>query len=273
MKRVYIDSRHAIQGDPKSFHFELQEQLVLPERAACYIMDVCCPHSFYTLDSSNRYLYIIEVPSGATPHSRRIELDQQNYDVYSLRVELEAKLNGAGKQVSGTFTVTYNVATNSYTIALSADTFKLLSDAYLRTYDGQSDWSVGSGPTIQPAALDSVADTVGIKGSYVQAATHTTGHIDVRNNSTLYLHSSNLGNFNSEGVSGKKTVLAKLPVTTAFGGILVKTHGGLIHDFIDVSRQRLKMIEFSLQDGNGRPVDLQGGNLSFSLLFCEQPYF
>jgi hypothetical protein len=273
MKRVYIDSRHAIQGDPKSFHFELQEQLVLPDKAAAYVMDICCPHSFYTVDSSNRYMYIIEVPSGASPHSRRIELAQQNMDVYSLRAEVETKLNGAGKQVSGAYTVTYNTATNNYTIALSADTFKLLSDSYMRTYDGASDWAVGSGPTIQPAALDSAADTLGIKGSFVQASSHSTGHIDIRNNSTLYLHSSNLGNFNSEGVSGKKTVLAKLPVTTAFGEIIVKTHGGLIHDYIDVSRQRLKMIEFSLQDGNGRPVDLQSGNLSFSLLFCEQPYF
>ena len=83
-------------------------------------------------------------------------------------------------------------------------------------------------------------ETIGIKGPYVQAASHTTGHTDVRNNSTLYLHSSNLGNFNSEGVSGKKTVLAKLPMTTAFGEILVKTHGGLIHDYIDVSRQKAR---------------------------------
>ena len=72
MKRVNDDSRHTIQGDPKSFHFELQEQLVLPEKAACYIMDVCCPRSFYTLDSSSHYLYIIEVPSGANPHSQEV---------------------------------------------------------------------------------------------------------------------------------------------------------------------------------------------------------
>ena len=111
MRRVYIDSRHAIQGTPKSFHFELQEQLVLPDKAACYIVDVCCPHSFYTLDSSNQYLYIIEVPGA--PHSRRIALTQQNYDVYSLRAEVEAKLNGVGKQVSGSYTVTYNTDTSN----------------------------------------------------------------------------------------------------------------------------------------------------------------
>ena len=102
-------------------------------------MDVMVPNRFQALDSCNQYLYTIEMPSGANPHNRRIPLAQQNYDVYRLRTELEAKLSGVGTQISGTCAVTYNTDTNSYTIALSADTFKLLSDSYMRTFDGQSD--------------------------------------------------------------------------------------------------------------------------------------
>ncbi len=100
-RRLFIDSRHASSGSSGNFIYPLPDQLVLPKTAVCYITDISLPHSWYTVDSSNRNLYIIE-SLGGTDTARQIQLSEQNYDVLTLRAEIESKL-AAGKTVTGTF--------------------------------------------------------------------------------------------------------------------------------------------------------------------------
>ena len=88
---------------------------------------------------------------------------------------------------------------------------------------------------------------------------------------SLYLHSSTLGSYNTIGPMGTKSVIKKIQVTVPFGEIIRQQHSGLIHDYLDTSGQTLRTIQFSLRDGYNRPVDLHGGNLSFTLLFTEKP--
>jgi len=272
-RRVYVDSRNAVSGDSRNFLFELPEDITLPKDACCYITDLSLPHAFYTIDENNKHIYVIE----QGPHARKIELTSQHYDVLTLEAELQTRFNQAqdapgwpGNQTGSTYTVTYNPEKNNYTIALGAGTFQFLTDAYLKTYDGGSDWNAGSGPDL-PVHLASLNDTLGLRGSYAQANSHDTGHTDIRNYHTLFLHSSSLGSYNTIGPLGVKSVLVRIPVTVDYGDIVRQHHSGLVHDYIDCGGQTLRTLQFSLRDGWNREVDIQGGNLSFTLLFTEKP--
>ena len=66
-----------------------------------------------------------------------------------------------------------------------------------------------------------------------------------------------------------KVLLLKIPVTTEYGFTIVD-HVVVSHDWIDVSKQLLKTVEFRLSDAYGRTIELRGMPISFSLLFMIQ---
>ena len=87
----------------------------------------------------------------------------------------------------------------------------------------------------------------------------------------LYLHSSTLTGYHSIGPMGVRSVLARIPVHTEYGQLIIKQHSALIHDYVDCGALSLRTIQFSLRDGNNREVDLRGGNISCTLLFAQAP--
>lgn len=273
-RRIYVDSRHAVSGHAGNFLYELPEQVALPKDAVAYVTDICLPHSFRTVDTSNQNMYIIE---NAT-HGRRIELPNQHYDVVTLGAQLQTSLNQAqdapgrtGKSVSGSYTVTYSAVKNEYVIALSGgDTFRYMSEAVLGKFDGNSDFAAAGGIKATPFA--SVDDLLGLRRStHASSAVLTTGSIDVRNYHNLYLHSSTLTNYHTIGPMGVKSVLCRIPVNSSYGDTIYKQHSGLVHDYLECGGVALRTMQFSLRDANNSEVTLNGGNLSFTLLFVEKP--
>jgi len=272
-RRVYIDSRNAASGNTQNFLYELPEDLVLPrDDCACYITDVSLPYAFHTIDTHNQHLYLYERASAAAPAvARQITLTAQQYDVVTLAAELQTRLN-TGKSVTGVYSVALNSGRNTYTISLTlGNSFMLIPDEALLA--DQATWTAANGPAL-PKPLASIAGVLGLPvwGSFAWSATHETGHLDVRGGThTLYLHSSTLGNYNTIGPSFCKSVLLRIPVTVGFGDVIRMQHSGLVHDYIDCGGQTLRTLQFSLRDGFNRPVDLHGGNLSFTLLFTQKP--
>ncbi len=98
-----------------------------------------------------------------------------------------------------------------------------------------------------------------------------TGHVDVRNFHSVFLVSSSLTNYHSQGPMGIKSVLAKVPITTVFGDQVQHQHSGLIFDHVDVGSLSLRTLQFALRDGWNQPIDLRGGNVLFTLIFAEPP--
>ena len=66
-----------------------------------------------------------------------------------------------------------------------------------------------------------------------------------------------------------KAILFKKPVTTEYGFTIVDNIV-VSHDWIDVSKQLLKTLEFRLSDAYGRTIDLRGMPISVSLIFMLQ---
>ena len=96
--------------------------------------------------------------------------------------------------------------------------------------------------------------------------TYETGFIDLLNIHHIYTHCPNLCNFNSIGVRGESTIIKKTPVSSGFGFMILDSVVAP-HDKIDVSRQTIKTLNFSLKNVHGNVIDLHGANVSFSMIF------
>ena len=112
-----------------------------------------------------------------------------------------------------------------------------------------------------------------ILGNYtIQSLTTSafeSGIIDLRRIHNVYISSSNLTTFKTLGPRGESGIIKKCPVTSEYGFTLVD-NVVVSHDWIDVSRQLLKSLEFLLSDASGTAIDLRGMPISFSLIFMLQ---
>ena len=86
--------------------------------------------------------------------------------------------------------------------------------------------------------------TVNLESEYYR--TCESGFIDLLNVHNVYLHCPNLGHFNSIGVRGENTIIKKVPVSSSFGYLIIDSVVAP-HGRIDVSRQSIKTIQFSLR--------------------------
>ena len=108
--------------------------------------------------------------------------------------------------------------------------------------------------------------SVSLESEYYRS--YESGFIDLLNVHNVYLHCPNLGHFNSIGVRGENTIIKKVPVSSGFGYLIIDSVVSP-HDKIDVSRQLIKTVEFSLRDVFGSIINLHGAAISFSLVFVS----
>ena len=94
---------------------------------------------------------------------------------------------------------------------------------------------------------------------------YESGFIDLRNVHNSYLHCPNLGHFNPIGVRGESTITKEILVSSSFGYLIVDSVAAP-HDKMDVSRQLIKTIKFSLKGAYGNIINLHGAHCSFSLI-------
>ena len=93
-----------------------------------------------------------------------------------------------------------------------------------------------------------------------------TGFIDLLNVHNIYIHSTNLGHYNSIGVRGESTIIKKVPVSLSFGYLIMDSVVAP-HDKIDVSRQMIKTLNSSFKNVHGNVIGLHSANVSFSMIF------
>ena len=93
-----------------------------------------------------------------------------------------------------------------------------------------------------------------------------TGFIDLLNVHNIYIHSTNLGHYNSIGVRGENTIIKKVPVSSSFG-YLIMDSAVAPHDKTDVSRQLITTLNFAFKNVHGNVIDLHPANVSFSMIF------
>ena len=96
-RKVYICSRQAAASSRSTSDFDLtlSRNIVLPQKCAGFITDIQIPHSWYTVDAGQRFLYFrVEVPA-QFQHFSKIELSKGNYSGADLATAIRTRVNGA----------------------------------------------------------------------------------------------------------------------------------------------------------------------------------
>ena len=266
IKKVYIDSRFKTK-DSKSdseFKYELVQSIQLPDKCAMFLDDVIIPVSWFNVDEDNKYIYIRRFEDLTNTRTDRIvPIEVSNHTFDSLTESLQEGLDTV--YGSNIFTVSYDA--RKLTISIQAESqseVKLFTDEELK---GANDWS---GPAYNSSDLKSANELL---GNYITQSltsqTFESGIVDLRRFHNVYISSANLSTFQTLGPRGECNMIKKIPVTTEYGFTIIDNIV-VSHDWIDVSKQLLKTLEFKLSDAYGRNINLRGMPISFSLIFMQQ---
>ena len=290
-KKVYVDSRYKTSDSVSNsdFKFEINEALDLPDNTYCYIDDICIPHTWYTVEDFNNTLYIVAKvfirygTTYATPKFQgyALKLTNGNYTGLSLATEIQEILQTSIPELA--FTCSYTIATGKLTIKAGIDKlFKVLTNFQASSIDpGTPDpwlgWTDNNDNVISVdvSNLNSINEVLrntsgiydGIWGVMDPLDTEFTSEfLDLLNVHNIYIHSSTLGHYNTIGVRGENTIIKKVPVSSSFGYLIMDSVVAP-HDKINVSKQLIKTLHFSLKNVHGNVIDLHGSNISLSLIF------
>ncbi len=295
VKKLYLDSRFA-EGNGANFTVELPETVNCGPDCAAYITDVCFPVAWHTININNNRLFMLEKRSADFPvQARVIEIPMKDYTLGSdlvANVQTALNLNGpsvaARKTVAGTYAVTFNQATFALTVTLSGGgTFTILSFNQLRDQYMYIRWKYYAtqsfiAPTMDasfayerqnPKTANGVLNiSLGEGDHHPLGTTMVGGSIDLRPVHNIYLCSETFSNYNVQGPNGGlRSALRKIAITEPAKGLQYSEHSGHGEDYISCGGMNLKTMKFTLRDSFGNLVTLNGGHMSFSLLFGERP--
>ena len=247
ISKVFLDSRYAL-SDGKTFMIP-GEALLLEPTSRVWLGEFTCVASWDTLDDSNNSFVISETgQEHQVTTVRTVSLPTGPHDIESLRSSLEDALNATSGEGMGVYVVersstgTGGAAFRTLTVSNTYGTFRIPPAS--NKLSGICNWPYG--------------DT--------DSSTHTSTFVDVRRCHSIYVH-SDVGNHNSITPTGIRSVLAKIPVSVGYGGLVQAQLSGSEHDFVEAGCYALASIKLSLHDAAGRELDLNGTSWSCTLVF------
>ena len=287
VRKIYIDSRFRSSDSISStdFKVDLPTTYYMPENTALFITDLRIPVSWYMIDANrNNQLYFRVYRGLDSSGNNNYEvfvstIPSGNYNITSLASALGTAMNtnrvhadGTTTGLSiGTFTATANLTTNTISIqndvaqpvnpppntpAFPGYPFKILTDAEL----------LALGISAPLYSINKVLQNTTAATSYSRF--YQSGFLDMHPIRNLYLSSPNLGKFDTLNITGDQSVVKKIPVNANYNE-MIYDQVVLPYDYIDVSKQTLRRLEFQLKDIYGGNINLQGDHWSFSLLFAK----
>ena len=270
IKKVYIDSRYKTSDSISNsdFKFELKEQIEVPDNTVCYIDDISIPHSWYTVEEYNNRLYIAHWNTvNNADDNVVIIIPTGNYTGASFASAVQTAL----QERFSWMTCVYNTAKGTITISSDND-FRIISDVLAISLQ---QWSLvwqdknGQPVILEEGDLRSINDIIR-NSEAIPAAdaspTFETEFLDLLNVHNIYIHCPNIGHYNCIGVRGESSIIKKVPVSSSFGYLIMDSVVAP-HDKIDVSKQSIKTMHFTLKNVHGNIINLHGSHVSFSLIF------
>jgi len=269
IKKVYIDSRYKASGSVSNsdFKFELKEALDLPENTVCYVDDISIPHSWYTIEDYNNKLYVELTNTDQTKSYTVLTIETGNYTGASLAAIIHTTLRL--RFIYEDFSCTY-LPSKGVLSFYANKLFRIFTDldAGLATILSVS-WVDNNGePTsVDSSNLMSINDVLRHSTPQPEPSNaFESGFLDLLNTHNIYMHCDNLGHYSTLGVRGENTIIKKVPVSSSFGYLIMDSVVAP-HDKIDVSRQLIKTLRFTLKNVHGNVINLHGAHCSFSLIF------
>ena len=165
--------------------------------------------------------------------------------------------------------VSYSASKHTISIYIGPLIFQFLSDEDLKT-DSPAGFA-WTGGDYDKNNLASANDLIG--NISINTTTHANNAayekpLNLNPIRNIYIHSPNLGNFNTYGPRGENTIIKKVPVSNNFGEMIFDQFMAS-NDSLDCSRQTLKTLEFRLTDVNGIEIPFNGSYCSFSIVFNQ----
>ena len=242
ISKVFLDSRYA---QPDGSFLIPGESILLEPNSRVWLGEFTCVASWDTLDRSNNSLSVVE-NSG---QHRYVMLPTGPHDIESLRVAIEEGLNTDAAEGMGVYTVS-RVSTGT-----GGSTFRALQV------------SVSAGVFAIPTSTNSLRSICNFPG-VEESSSQTSSFVDVRRCHSIYLH-SDFGNHNCVSPTGGRSVLAKIPVSVGYGGLVQAQMSGSEHDYIEAGTHAVSSVRLSLHDAAGRLLDLKGTSWSCTLIFAR----
>ena len=265
-KKIYIESLKRISGTPSNFVVELPETVQLDGNTKCQIHEITIPHSWYGISlgyNDNFYFYQNDTVNVIEDY-RQLTLRQGSYTSDQLANEIEFWLN-TQYDVNGrtnTYSVSYLSKENQIYIVCNYPSilFSVFTDAEAINQQGNF---IG----LDTSNLNSVNDIINYRtfsGTHSDQLSWFSGFVDLQPIKNLYLVCNDLCNYNQLTLDGYSGIVKKIPVVSAFTGIIFDNEVS-ITDYIDCSNKVLRKLNFKLEDERGRQVPLNNVDISFSL--------
>ena len=276
VKKIYVDSKYktADSVSDSNFKFQLPQTCYMPDDTKFYISDVCIPHTWNTINDFNSKLYLrIVYTAGSNPGLREdyiLNLNQKSYIGTTFATMLKSKIQGKLPSIT-TIQCTFDSTTNKLSLTINADIlFQFLTDKELIQDTIGANNYAWNGTTYDKNDLKSANNIISNtqNSSIAHDNTHPfNNHLNLQPIRNLYLHSPNLGSFQTLGARGEQTIIKKIPVSSNQGEMIFSDYNPGSADMLDCSKQTLRQIEFRLTNVDGIEVPLNSNHCSFSIVF------
>jgi hypothetical protein len=273
-RKIHVDSRLRSSGTNSDFEYSLAETFNTPEGCVCWCDAVVLPHSWMSIDDTNKYLYVAERSgsSGSYNYSvRRVEIATGSHSGSTLKGPIQTALNSnTPTGIGPSYIVTHMLATNQILIATpGASTVHILTDEEIMAYDNAlyviNKDDIRSANTVLRNVEGGTGNTSA--ADYTYTSLYTSGFIDILRHHSIYLASS-LSSFNTLGPLGQSDIIAKVPVNSSYGSTIHFSANSAGQDFNEIGKRSISSISFRIIDAYSRPVDLQGASFSLSIVFA-----
>ena len=92
-------------------------------------------------------------------------------------------------------------------------------------------------------------------------------HLNLQPIRNIYIHSPNLGNFQTLGARGEQTIIKKIPVNNNYSEMIFSDYNAGMADMLDCSKQTLRQLHFIITNVDGVEIPFNNHHVSFSVVF------
>ena len=244
------------------------------EDTVVYLDDICIPHSCESILSNiNDKLYFKVYQTNVSPeveYNLIATIEAGNYTGGDLATEIQTEMNSQAQTATSfinMFSCSYAVKTNKITISCNSNiyAFRICTQPELKTMA----WAGPSFDKNKPNGINEIISNLdNFSVRYNSVIPFISGSINLQPFNNIYIHGTNLCNYNTIGCQNERTVFKKVPVSADYNHMIFD-QCVLINDYNDCGNNTIKTLYFSLRSSRGDILPLNGCNWSFSLVFSR----
>jgi len=261
--KIFVDSRNRISGTSSHFTYQLPGPVEMPaSRVVCDAVSI--PNVFKTVNRHNDTVYLKEetgTGNNAVTLQRKVLLPRQFMTSHTLKAALTDALN-AGTLVQG-YVVDYIESTGFLTVSHPGGlTF------FIYPHEGLK---AGLWPGPDPYENNDAGVLCGWHGTALMQGSPviSNSHINLLPLHTLFLHSDIAGQNDTIGPQGEGSILRRIVLDQPQGSMVHDRFAQLFGDYVTIQRGNIHTMTFWLTDFEGRELDTEFMNFSFSLIFVD----